>query len=96
MKKEEKENWLALYELGSQIKQLAPWKTLYDVDFITLHIENYPHPILVSILGHSGECFGISVHHTPKGHRGAFSLYLEDNGFTARTVSDNSRTWAQI
>lgn len=56
------ESWKELYEVTLNIKELAPWKNLWDSDLIAICLPGREEPVFCSILGRGGACFGISAY----------------------------------
>lgn len=54
--------WARLYELANEIRTLEPWKKLYDSDWFSMMLPSHKEPILVSVMGRNGECYGIGVY----------------------------------
>jgi len=54
------EQWMDLYEVAINIKELKPWEYLWDVDIITLEL-SYKEPFYCSVMGRGG-CFGIGAY----------------------------------
>lgn len=57
------EKWKNLYEIATEIKEMKPWEYFWDMDIINLTDED----AYISILGHGGETYGISVYEGEKG-----------------------------
>lgn len=55
------EQWKELYEIALKIKELEPWKHLWDMDVFTIKLPDVDQPCFCSILGHGGECYGINT-----------------------------------
>ena len=63
MKKlDETKIWQALYKVTAELRTLAPWNAFWDMDTVLLDLRPYlkEHPVLCSIMGHEGSCYGIS------------------------------------
>jgi hypothetical protein len=54
--------WKRLYDLTIKIKELEPWKQLWDIDLITIFMPDMEEPCYFSIMGKSGEHFGIGTY----------------------------------
>lgn len=54
--------WKELYELANKIQKLEPWKDFYDMDLFAIEPKGYKEPIFISIMGHAGNCLGISAY----------------------------------
>lgn len=72
-------HWKELYHLSMEIKKRKPWEYLSDCDFLLVDIKNRKMPILISVMGNGGECYGISVHATIKSVKTLVALFEEDN-----------------
>ena len=55
--------WKKLYEIATEIKEMKPWEYFWDMDIINLSDED----AYISILGHAGETYGISVYEEKNG-----------------------------
>ena len=55
------EDWRALYEAATAVKELKPWETFFDMDLITLD-GGWEEEVYVSILGKNGNCYGITIY----------------------------------
>jgi len=56
------EQWGKLYEVARNIRQLEPWKYLWDTDLITIMLPGREEPIYCSVMGRIGECYAIGVY----------------------------------
>ncbi len=56
------EQWRTLYQLADELKQLAPWKSVYDSQLFRIELPEDPEPYFCSIMGNGGESFGIAVY----------------------------------
>lgn len=61
------ELWKELYDLAVQIKQMEPWKDLWDTDLVEIHLPGYEEPVYCSVMGKGGSCYGIGLY---EGHSG--------------------------
>ncbi len=43
--------WKELYEVATRIKELEPWKDLWDMDLIALRFGDDEEPVFMSVLG---------------------------------------------
>ena len=66
------EQWTKLYKLAADIKKIAPWEHLWDVDLITIVPPGYQEPIFCSTMGRNGETYAIGLY---LGYEGLASLY---------------------
>jgi hypothetical protein len=53
------EQWRELYDVAIEIKELEPWKYLWDMDVITIIPSRLKEPIYCSIMGRGGGFFGV-------------------------------------
>lgn len=72
------EEWRALYEAAMAVKELKPWETFYDMDLITLD-GGWEEEVYASILGRSGECYGITIYEGLDGLNDFMMLTLSDH-----------------
>lgn len=72
-------HWKELYRLSMELKKRKPWEYLSDCDFLLVDIKNRKIPILISVMGNGGECYGISVHPTIKSVKTLVALFEEDS-----------------
>ena len=56
------EQWKVLYEAATRIKDLKPWETFWDLELIAVQDGAPEDTVFFSILGHNGDCYGISVY----------------------------------
>lgn len=54
------EEWQVLYKTATRIGEMKPWAEFYDLDLFSL--EKDGKTAYASILGHNGECYGISIY----------------------------------
>lgn len=66
------EQWGALYEAATRIKELKPWDRFWDMELIGVQSEEKEDTVFFSILGKGGECYGIAVY---EGYEG-FNTYM--------------------
>lgn len=59
------EEWQILYEIATKIGIMKPWEEFYDLDLFSL--EKDGKTAYASILGHNGECYGISIYEEYQG-----------------------------
>ncbi len=55
------EQWGALYEIGTKIKELHPWEEFGDLDLIGIGYGG-EEPVFFNIIGSGGSCYGITVY----------------------------------
>lgn len=70
MKKQaEYELWKTLYNLIDELKELAPWNELYDMDLIGIQENGREEPVFCSITGHedSGQICGVGLYEGTQG-----------------------------
>ncbi len=54
------QQWAALYEAATKIKELMPWETFWDMDIIGIQYgKEKENSVFFSVLGHGGTCYGI-------------------------------------
>jgi hypothetical protein len=51
-----------LYRFMVEIKELEPWNELWDRDLMLIYFPNEAEPVLCSVMGKNGECYGIGVY----------------------------------
>lgn len=56
------EEWKELYDIAIKLKDLKPWEQLLSMDFITIKESEGSEPIMCSIMGAVGECYGIGAY----------------------------------
>lgn len=56
------EQWAELYEIAEKIKQLAPWKGMWDSYIVTLMLPGREEPVFCSVMGRLGSCYGVCVY----------------------------------
>lgn len=59
------EEWQALYATATKIGEMKPWEDFYDLDLFSL--EKDGKTAYASILGHNGECYGVSFYEENEG-----------------------------
>lgn len=65
MKKPEQpslEQWAALYDVGINLKKLAPWRILRDQDILVIHLPGREEPVYCSVMGNGGQNYAIGVY----------------------------------
>ena len=70
--------WKALYEIATELKELRPWESFWDMDLIQLQGEEEEDVAFVSILGKGGDCYGITVYEGYDGLNDFMRLALAD------------------
>ena len=56
------EQWGTLYEVATRVKAQKPWEKFWDMDLIGIQKGEEKDTTFFSVLGRSGECYGISVY----------------------------------
>ena len=56
------DQWKELYEITLKIKELEPWKYLWDMDIISILLPGRKEPCFFSIMGRGGDCYGINTY----------------------------------
>jgi hypothetical protein len=51
-----------LYALMGRVKELKPWEKLWDSEFVLIEFPGREEPVLCSVMGRDGQCFGIGVY----------------------------------
>ena len=73
------QQWGALYEAATKIKELQPWETFWDMDIIGIQYGNEPeNSVFISVLGHGGSCYGIVVYEGYEGLNDFVMLSLQE------------------
>ena len=54
--------WKELYEAATRIKELEPWKDLWDMDLIALRFGDDEEPVFISVLGRGNNCYGVAAY----------------------------------
>lgn len=67
------EQWKILYEAATRIREMKPWEKLWDTDLIGVKYGSEEDTVFFSILGHGGDCYGISVY---EGYEGLNTLMM--------------------
>jgi len=73
------EQWMHLYELMAEIKQLAPWEYMYEDDLFGIQIPETDQLVFVSVMGNLGEHLSIAVYLGKKGFDGFWAM--QDAGY---------------
>ena len=61
-----------LYDTAINIRQIAPWNYLWDMDLVVVMLPDREEPVYCSVMGRNGECFAIGVY---PGFRAVGSFY---------------------
>lgn len=67
------EQWRALYEVATRIKEMKPWEKFWDMDLIGIRSGAEEDTVFYSILGRGGDCYGIAVY---EGYEGLNSFMM--------------------
>lgn len=67
------EQWAALYETATRIKELKPWEKFWDMDLIGIQNGDEEDMVFISILGRGGSCYGIAIY---EGYEGLNSFLM--------------------
>jgi hypothetical protein len=51
-----------LYALMDRVKELKPWEKLWDSEVVLIELPGREEPVLCSVMGRDGQCFGIGVY----------------------------------
>lgn len=73
------DQWKALYEVTTRIKELKPWENFWDMDLIGVLKEDDDEPIFYSILGRGGNCYGIAVYEGFEGLNSFLMLTMQQS-----------------
>lgn len=73
------EQWKVLYETATRIKELKPWEKFWDQDIIGIQYEKEEDTVFFSILGRSGECYGIVAYEGYEGLNSFLMLTMQDH-----------------
>lgn len=73
------EQWKALYEAATRIKELKPWEIFWDMDLIGISNADKEEPVFYSILGRGGECYGIAVYEGFEGLNSFLMLTMQQS-----------------
>lgn len=67
------EQWGALYEAATRIKEKKPWEKFWDMDLIGIRDKEAEDTVFLSILGKGGDCYGIVAY---EGYEGLNSFLM--------------------
>lgn len=56
------EQWKELYDAAINIRHIAPWDYLWDMDLIVIRLPGREEPVYCSVMGRNGECYAIGVY----------------------------------
>ena len=73
------EQWRALYETTTRIKELKPWEKFWDMDLIGIKYGEEEDIIFFSILGRGGDCYGVAVYEGYKGLNSFLMLTMQQH-----------------
>lgn len=73
------EQWKALYEVTTRIKELKPWENFWDMDLIGIIKGDDDKSIFCSILGRGGDCYGIAVYEGFEGLNSFLMLTMQQS-----------------
>lgn len=73
------EQWRALYETTTRMKELKPWEKFWDMDLIGIKYGEDEDIVFFSILGRGGECYGIAVYEGYEGLNSFLMLTMHRN-----------------
>ena len=62
MNLKDKEAWLELYEIAGKIKELEPWKYLWDMDLLVYLSEELKDIFYCSVMGHQGMYKAVAIY----------------------------------
>lgn len=72
------EQWKALYESATRLKEMKPWEKFWDLDIIAVQNGKEEDTVFYSILGHGGNCYGISVYEGYEAFNTFMMLTMQD------------------
>lgn len=70
--------WKELYASATRLKEMKPWETFWDLDIIAVQNGEEEDTVFYSILGHGGECYGISVYEGYEAFNTFMMLTMQD------------------
>ena len=73
------EQWRALYETTTRMKELKPWEKFWDMDLIGIKYGEEEDIIFFSILGRGGDCYGVAVYEGYKGLNSFLMLAMQQH-----------------
>ena len=73
------EQWKALYEVATRIKELKPWEKFWDMDLIGILKDDDDESAFCSILGRGGDCYGIAVYEGFEGLNSFLMLTMQQS-----------------
>ncbi len=73
------EQWKALYETATRIKELKPWEKFLDMDLIGISKGDEEDTVFFSILGKGGDCYGIAVYEGFEGLNSFLMLTMQQS-----------------
>lgn len=56
------EQWRRLYEIAAALKNMEPWRVLWDTDIVTIQLPDRKEPVFCSVMGRGRECYGIGIY----------------------------------
>lgn len=66
--------WQELYYITDKLKELSPWEYLSELDLITIILPNVEEPYYCSIMGSSGDPFGVAIYKGYQAIQGFFKV----------------------
>lgn len=72
------EQWKALYDVTTRIKEMAPWEKFWDMDIIGIRNGEEEDTAFISILGHGGDCYGVVVYEGYEGWNKFLMLTMQE------------------
>jgi hypothetical protein len=64
-----------VYQLAARIKDMAPWRYLYESEIFVVQIPDIDTPYFISVMGSGGEHFGISAYEGIQGLMGFQTIH---------------------
>lgn len=72
------EQWKKLYEAATRLKEMKPWEKFWDLDLIGIRNGKEEDTVFFSILGHGGDCYGITVYEGYEGLNNFLMLTMQE------------------
>ena len=86
------EQWKALYEVTTRIKEMKPWERLWDLDIIGIQNGKEEDTVFFSIMGRGGDCYGIVVYEGYEGLNKFLMLTMQEHmNLSTKYVMFNQR-----
>ena len=56
------DQWRTLYDAAAELKALAPWEKLDNMNLIVITLPGEEEPYFCSLLGNGGQAYGVAVY----------------------------------